>query len=108
MANYDPNRPRPLVDAAAALPGDALGTDPPQSQSQSEPQTPPAGQVGITEHSAEHEADPAPGTASRLLPRQAEPVDRRLLAIFGGVVAIGWLVAAGLVWWLWRRRPGRC
>lgn len=91
MANYDPNRPRPSIDAAAALPGDALRDD----STEAPPATP--------ADDAEHDADPAPAPASQLLPRQAEPVDRRLLAAFGGAVAVGWLVAAALAWWLWRR-----
>lgn len=97
MANYDPNRPRPSIDAAAALPGDALADECPE--------TPPAVAVDGSDDgaSAEHDADPAPAPASQLLPRQAEPVDRRLLAAFGGAVAVGWLVAGGLAWWLWRR-----
>lgn len=91
MANYDPNRPRPSIDAAAALPGDAPRDD--------DPETPAA----TPADGAEHDADPAPAPASQLLPRQAEPVDRRQLAAFGGAVAVGWLVAAALAWWLWRR-----
>lgn len=91
MANYDPNRPRPSIDAAAALPGDA-----PRDEGT---ETPPA----VPDDAAEHDADPAPAPASQLLPRQAEPVDRRLLAAFGGAVAVGWLAAAVLAWWLWRR-----
>ena len=91
MANYDPKRPRPSIDAAAALPGDALAG--------AEPETPPA----APGDDAEHDADPAPAPASHLLPRRAEPVDRRLLAAFGGAVAVGWLAAAALAWWLWRR-----
>ena len=91
MANYDPNRPRPSIDAAAALPGDAL----PDNDADAPPAAP--------GDSAEHDADPAPAPASHLLPRQAEPVDRRLLAALGGAVAVGWLVAAAFAWWLWRR-----
>ena len=91
MANYDPNRPRPTVDAAAALPGDL--------QAPEVPETPSA----APEHAADTDADPAPAPASHLLPRQAEPVDRRLLAAFGGAVAVGWVIAAVVAWWLWRR-----
>ena len=91
MANYDPNRPRPSVDGTAALPGDLPAPD-----AVDEPPVEPA-------HTADTDADPAPAPASHLLPRQAEPVDRRLLAAFGGAVAVGWMVAAIVAWWLWRR-----
>ncbi|WP_419944098.1 hypothetical protein [Candidatus Poriferisodalis sp.] len=97
MANYDPDRPRPSIDATAALPGDARADE--------APETPPAAALDGPDNggSAERDADPVPAPASHLLPRQAEPVDRRLLAAFGGAVVIGWLMAAGLAWWLWRR-----
>lgn len=94
MANYDPNRPRPSVDGTAALPGDlpaAEGSETPAASSAADAPV------------ADTDADPAPAPASLLLPRQAEPVDRRLLAAFGGAVAVGWLIAAVVAWWLWRR-----
>ncbi|WP_420610194.1 hypothetical protein [Candidatus Poriferisodalis sp.] len=94
MANYDPNRPRPSVDGTAALPGDL-----PAEQGSETPASPPAAGAPV----ADTDADPAPAPASHLLPRQAEPVDRRLLAAFGGAVAVGWLIAAVVAWWLWRR-----
>ena len=88
MANYDPNRPRPSVEPTAALPGDLRSAEAVEA--------PPVAP-------ADTDADPAPAPASHLLPRHAEPVDRRLLAAFGGAVAAGWLVAAVVAWWLWRR-----
>jgi len=94
MANYDPNRPRPSVDGTAALPGDL-----PAAEAAETTAAPPAAGIPV----ADTDADPAPAPASHLLPRQAEPVDRRLLAAFGGAVAVGWLVAAVVAWWLWRR-----
>lgn len=102
MAEYNPNRPRPSVDGSAALPGDLVPAEPPDAtpappeHAVDAPLTPP-------EHSVDTDADPATPPASHLLPRQAEPVDRRLLAAFGGAVAVGWLVAALATWWLWRR-----
>jgi hypothetical protein len=94
MANYDPNRPRPSVESTAALPGDLSAVETPETRAD-----PPVSDVPV----ADTDADPAPAPASHLLPRQAEPVDRRLLAAFGGAVAVGWLVAAVVAWWLWRR-----
>ena len=94
MANYDPNRPRPSVDGTAALPGDLPAAEPAET-----PVVPTAAGAPV----ADTDADPAPAPASHLLPRQAEPVDRRLLAAFGGAVAVGWLIAAVVAWWLWRR-----
>lgn len=94
MANYDPNRPRPSVDGTAALPGDLPAAEPAET-----PAAPTAAGAPV----ADTDADPAPAPASHLLPRQAEPVDRRLLAAFGGAVAVGWLIAAAVAWWLWRR-----
>lgn len=102
MAEYNPNRPRPSVDGSAALPGDVVPEELPDAgptaaeQSADAALTPP-------EHSVDTDADPATPPASHLLPRQAEPVDRRLLAAFGSAVAVGWLVAALVAWWLWRR-----
>ncbi len=96
MANYDPNRPRPSVDGTAALPGDLPAAEPVET-----PVAPTAAGARVADTDAD--TDPAPAPASHLLPRQAEPVDRRLLAAFGGAVAAGWLIAAVVAWWLWRR-----
>ena len=98
MANYDPNRPRPSVDGTAALPGDL-----PAEQDAETPAAATATPTGAGAPVADTDADPAPAPASHLLPRQAEPVDRRVLAAFGGAVAVGWLLAAVVAWWLWRR-----
>ena len=113
MAEYNPNRPRPSVDGAAALPGDLAPAGSPDAPLTSAehaadaPVTPPQHGVDVPltppEHSVDTDADPATPSASHLLPRQAEPVDRRLLAAFGGAVAVGWLAAALAAWWLWRR-----
>lgn len=94
MANYDPNRPRPSVEGTTALPGDLPAAEPAETSA-----APTAAGAPV----ADTDADPAPAPASHLLPRQAEPVDRRLLAAFGGAVAVGWLIAAVVAWWLWRR-----
>lgn len=94
MANYDLNRPRPSVDGTAALPGDLPAAEDAETLS-----TP----TGAGSSVADTDVDPAPAPASHLLPRQAEPVDRRVLAAFGGAVAFGWVIAAAVAWWLWRR-----
>lgn len=114
MANYDPNRPRPSVDGAAALPGDVpavegAGTPAASSAAGAPVADADAGPVpsSAPEHAADSDADPAPAPATHLLPRQAEPVDRRLLAAFGGTVAVGWLAAAAVAWWMWQRRRRR-
>ncbi|WP_419842050.1 hypothetical protein [Candidatus Poriferisodalis sp.] len=103
MANYDANRPRPSIDEAAALPGDLPSADiapniPERAEHPEHTEAP--------EQGADSEADPPPAPASRLLPRRTEPVDRRLLAALGGAVAVGWLIAAAVGWWLWRRWRG--
>lgn len=98
MANYDPNRPRPSVDGTAALPGDLPATHDTET-----PAAATAAPTGAGAPVADTDADPAPAPASHLLPRQAAPVDRRVLAAFGGAVAVGWLLAAVAAWWLWRR-----
>ena len=120
MANYDPNRPRPSIGATAALPGDALPAEPqrplpsshapdapdelPPSRAPDADDEPPSQPAPGSASGPDSDTDPAPAPASRLLPRQAEPVDRRWLAALGGAVAVGWVLAAALAWWLWRRR----
>ncbi len=91
MVSYNPNRPRPKIDAEDLLPG-----DPPQPGG-SEPS-----QVAL-ERDPEPESDPATAPASRLLPRQAEPVDPQLLYALGGAMALGGVLVAALAWWMWRR-----
>ncbi len=100
MATYDPNRPRPTIDETAELPGDLRV---PQSES-AVADVSGGGATSGADTGADSEVDPPTGPVSRLLPRQAEPVDRRWLAALGAAVAIGWLAAALLTWWLWRRR----
>ena len=106
MANYDPNRPRPSVDGTAALPGDLPApedSEPPVTSPTAPAEHSAGAEPTAAAEPADTDADPAPAPASHLLPRQAEPVDRRLLAAFGGAVAVGWLIAAVAAWWLWRR-----
>ena len=121
MANYDPNRPRPSIDATAALPGDALAAGSSARDAEVDPATRDPVEVDPAEVEAAEsdpvevdpagvdpaEVDPVPGPASRLLPRQAEPVDRRWLAALVGAAAVGALAAVAVAWWLWHRRRGR-
>ncbi|WP_428121760.1 hypothetical protein [Candidatus Poriferisodalis sp.] len=91
MVSYNPNRPRPNMDAGASLPG-----DPPQL----------GGSALAHEAVArdpEPESDPATPPASHLLPRQAKPVDPQLLYALGGAMAFGGVLVAAMAWWLWRR-----
>ena len=75
MPGYDPNRPRPVPDAAPlGLPGD-----------------PPAiGNVQGTVSSSPPDPDPPPGPTRRALPREAPPLDRRLppAALMGALAAL--------------------
>ena len=91
MVSYNPNRPRPSIDAGTVLPGDPLHL---------------GGSVPVNEsvvHDPEPESDPATAPASRLLPRQAKPVDPQLLYALGGAMAAGGVLVAVLAWWMWRR-----
>lgn len=91
MADYKPDRPRPNIDAGYTLPGDLPHAP--------EPVSPAA--------DPEPESDPASGPASHLLPRQAKPVDRRLLVATGAAIAISGMIVVCLAWCLWRRRRRR-
>ncbi len=91
MVSYNPNRPRPNMDAGALLPGDPQQLDGSESAQDA--------LVG----DPEPESDPATAPASRLLPRQAKPVDPQLLYALGGAMALGGVLVAALAWWMWRR-----